>query len=101
MTYDETSPDYFTITKRQDTPEKLKLIMPYDNITGGLDYIHMSKIMYMDAVLVNNLKSTDLHLVPLTFLLKGLNRHDHLQIVLWTLLRTCHQLTGLILSWSW
>ena len=75
--------------------------MLYDNTTGGPDYVHMLKIMCMDAVLVNNLKSTDLRLAPLTFLLKGLNRHDCLQIVLWTLSWTYHQLTGLILSWSW
>ena len=101
MTYDETSPDYFTITKWQDTPENSKLIMLYDNITGGPDYIHMLKIMCMDAVLVNNLKLTDLRLVLLTFLPKGLNRHDHLQVVLWTLSWTYHQIMGLILSWSW
>ena len=97
MTYDETSPDYFMIMKRQATPENSKLITFYDNTTGGPDYVHMLKIMCMDAVLVNNSKSTDLHLAPLTFLLKGLNQHNRLQIVLWTLSQTCHQLTGLIL----
>ena len=76
MTYDETSPDYFT----QATLENSKLIMLYDNTTGGPDYVHMLKIMCVDAVFVNNSKSTDLHLAPLTFLLKGLNRHDRLQM---------------------
>ena len=101
MTYDETLPDYFTITKWQATLENLKLIMLYDNTTGGPDYVHMLKTMCKDVVFVNNLKSTDLHLTPLTFLLKGLNRRDHLQIVLWTLSRTYHQLTASILFWSW
>ena len=87
MTYNKTSPDYFTIMKRQDTLENSKLIMLYDNTTGGPDYILMLKIMCVDAVLVNNSKSTDLPLAPLSFLLKGLNRHDHLRIVLWTLHR--------------
>ena len=73
MNYDETSPDYFMITKWQDTPENLKLIMLCDNITGGPDYILMLKIMCVDAVFVNNSKSTDLPLTPLTFLLKGLD----------------------------
>ena len=101
MTYNETSLDYFTITKQQATLENLKLIMLHDNTTGGPDYVHMLKTMCKDVVFVNNLKSTDLHLTPLTFLLKGLNRRDHLQIVLWTLSRTYHQLTASILFWSW
>ena len=101
MTYDETLPDYFTITKWQATLENLKLIMLYDNTIGGPDYVLMLKIMCMDAVLVNNSKLTDLPLIPLTFLLKGLNRCDCLQIVLWTSSQTCHQLMGLILFWSW
>ena len=79
MTYDKTLPDYFTITKRQATLENLKLIMLYDNTIGGPDYVHMLKIMCMDAVLVNNLKSTDPCPDPLTFLLKDLYRRGHLQ----------------------
>ena len=101
MTYDETSPDCFMITKQQATPENSKLIMPYDNTTGGPDYIHMLKIMCMDVVLVNNSKLTDLPLAPPSSLLKGLNQHDHLQIALWILSWTCCQLMDLILFWSW
>ena len=101
MTYDETSPDYFTITKQQATPENSKPITLYDNTTGGLDYVHMLKTMCVDAALVNNSKLTGLPLAPLSFLLKGLNQHDHLQIVLWTLSQTYHQLMGLILFWLW
>ena len=87
MTYVGTLPDYFTITKWQDTPENLKLITLCDNITGGPDYVLVLKTMYVDAVLVNNSKLTDLPLAPLSFLLKGLNRHNRLRIVLWTLHR--------------
>ena len=100
-TYVETLPDYFMIMKQQDTLENSKLTTLCDNITGGLDYVHMLKIMCVDAVLVNNLKSTDLPLTPLSFLLKGLNQRNHLQIVLWTLSWTCHLLMDLILFWSW
>ena len=64
---------YFMIMKQQDTPENSILITLYDNITGGLDYVLMLKITSMDAVSVNNSKSTDLPLAPLIFLLKGLN----------------------------
>ena len=101
MTYDETLPDYFTITKWQATLENLKLIMLYDNTIGGPDYVLMLKTMCVDAALVNNSKLTGLPLAPLSFLLKGLIPHDHLRIVLWTLSQTCHQLTDLILFWSW
>ena len=64
-----------------------ELIMLCDNITGGPDYVLVLKTMYVDAVLVNNSKLTDLPLAPLSFLLKGLNRHNRLRIVLWTLHR--------------
>ena len=78
MTYNETSPDNFTITKQQATLENSKHITLYDNTMGGPDYVHMLKIMCVDAALVNNLKSTDLPLAPLSFLLKGLNQHNRL-----------------------
>ena len=101
MAYSETSPGYFMITKQQAIPENSKPITLYDNTTGGLDYIHMLKTMCVDVALVNNSKSTGLPLAPLSFLLKGLNQHGHLRIVLWILSRTYHQLMDLILFWSW
>ena len=73
ITYVETLPDYFMIMKQWVTLENLRPIMPYVNITGGLDYVHTSKIMCVDAGLANNLKSIDLHLDPLIFLPKELN----------------------------
>ena len=101
ITYVKTLPDYFMITKWWVILENLKPIMPYVNITGGPDYVHTSKVMCMDAGLANNLKSIDLHLDPLIFLLKELNRHNLLQIAQWTSSLTCHLLMGLILFWSW
>ena len=101
ITYVETLPDYFMTTKWQDTLGNSKLTTLCDNIIGGPDYVHMLKIMCMDVVLVNNLKLTDPRPDPLTSLLKGLNRHDRLQIAPWTLSRTCRQSMGLILFWSW
>ena len=101
ITYIEILPDYFMIMKRQDILENSKLTTLCNSITGGPDYVHMLKTMCTDAVLVNNLKSTDLHPDPLIFLPKGLSRHGHLRIAQWTSLRTYHQSTGLILFWSW
>ena len=99
--YIEILPDYFMIMKWRVTLENLKPIMPYINITGGLDYIHMSKIMCTDVGLANNSKLIDLCLDPLIILLKELNQHDLLQIAPWTSSLTCHLSTDLILFWSW
>ena len=67
ISYVETLPDYFMITKWWDTLDNLKPITPYINITGGPDYVHTSKIKCADAGLANNLKSIDLCLDPLIF----------------------------------
>ena len=98
---DDLRQDFFMITKWQDTLGNSKLTMLCNNITGGPDCAHMLKIMCVDVALVNNSKSTGLPLAPLSFLLKGLNQHGHLRIVLWILSRTYHQLMDLILFWSW
>ena len=101
ITYDETSLECFTIMKQQVILVNSKHIMPYASIIGGLDCVHMSKIMYMVADLANSSRSIDNHLNPCISLLKELIPHDLSQTAPWISSPTYHLSTVLILFWSW
>ena len=91
----------FMITKLLVTPEKYRLIMLYNNITGGLVYALSWRTMFKDAALVSILKLSETLQNPHFYPQKALNQPDLSLIVQWTWLLTCHLPMALILSWSW
>ena len=72
------------IMRQLDILENWKLLMPYDNITGGLAYEHMLKTMLKTVASVNSSRSIDGHQNHHSCLLKVLNQPDLLPTVPWT-----------------
>ena len=70
--------------RQQDILGNLKLLTQSNNITGGLDYERLSKIMFKDVLFANSSRSTVPLQVPAFCQRKAPLRPDHLPFALWT-----------------
>src|SRR5277367_2531463 len=82
--YDRTFYKCSTIMKQLDTPENLRPIILYDNITGGQDCAPLSSITYQDVAFANNSRLTAPRLTRPSSLSPVLLPLDLLPIALWT-----------------